>query len=150
MGEKQISIPPRPKNFTGTFSGFGKRLPFSSAKRPPSSASKVLSVAWGWSPAHSRANDYFLSMNRNRTQWVLWARYFESEELGRYVYLVYAHGPRKGVSALVAAYYLLVDGWRGEMKGGGIDGPPHEVTAEGLVTRVLVTAIVNEVWQEKK
>jgi hypothetical protein len=147
MGEKRMSIPARPKGFVGTFSGLGRRLPFACAKRPPSSARKVVSVAWGWSPVHSRSDNYYLSMSRSRTHWVLWMRYFESEVAGKYEYLVYAHGPKTGVDALAAAYYLLVDGWRGEVKGGGID-PPHDMTAEGLITKEILAKIVEEVWPQ--
>lgn len=145
--EKTPPIPPRPAGFKGILTVYRSRPGIPCAKRPPSSARKVAAVGWAWGPAHSRADYYFLSLNRTRSHWVLWLRWFESELTNRYMYVVYARAKRlKRVDDRTAAYYLLMDAWKGEAEHKEIEEPPHEIFEEGLLTTPMLDAIAEEVW----
>lgn len=106
-------LPPRPEGFF-TKCRYGiSQIP--GADRPldkPASARFVCTLEWAWSPMHSRISAYHLSMNRQRSHWLLWVSLPDDDNWdgqGRWTHDLVAFGPKRGVPPGVAATWLLHD-----------------------------------------
>jgi hypothetical protein len=141
-----VQLPPRPHSFKGTCNFF---KPIAERDRPKGSPRKLEylgSVEWTWSPMHSRVDSYYL--NPRGRYWLLWIRSREDEDWSRkWIWMLYAYGPRKGVDAKTAATYLLLDAWNAEKKINELD---HWflIDEEAFLSVAEIAEISRKVWPE--
>jgi hypothetical protein len=104
----------------------------------------VASVAWSWSPAHSRDDVYHLSTNKHRTHWILWISVY-NDVVPPYGWMraPYAYGPKPGVSPEIAAFYLVLEAWKHEQDA---TAPFRQIDAEGLLSADDLYLLADLVW----
>lgn len=111
--------------------------------RRPRSARFVGSVSWSWSPAHSRSDGLFLSLDSHRKHWLLWLEWTDDgdSELGVRAYV------RCGDTSEIEAAGLLVECWyqREESEYADTGGPWEEVQS-GLLSDDDFQAIGERIW----
>jgi hypothetical protein len=113
-------------------------------RRRPHSARHVVTLAWSWSPMHSRVDKFFLSLDSARKYWLLW---YEARDEGYSVSRVCAFMLRKRYSdakdaaaALLECYYL---GEEEEFESPGNFG---EVWQAGVLSNEELDAMARHIW----
>jgi hypothetical protein len=103
----------------------------------------VAVVGWSWSPAHSRFDYLYLSLDRSRHWWLLWLEWHDEEKESR----VFAYMPRQDTGESDAARRLVICAYTGErMEYDGPEDPFQEVVATGLLTAADLKAVARTVW----
>jgi hypothetical protein len=143
-----LRLPAKPESFECAYAGADWRPTIHCPTRLPRRARHVATVAWLWSPAHSREDVYHLSMNKHRTHWILWHGYFnEFVRPFGWIHAPYAFGPKPGVLPAVAAFYLLWAGWKGETAANDTPGGPFDsVTDEGVLSAEELHLLAELAW----
>ncbi len=138
-------LPPRPSNFQGDFVFWGDVPEALARASHPRKATFLFTAEWAWSPMHNRIHAYYF--NPRRSWWLLWARYFDDNEIPwRWRWFLYGVARRlPGVDDRTAALHLLVDSWRGE---DGLDRP-HWLDETGAFSVADVNAVSRVVWPEE-
>lgn len=116
------------------------------AEKAPSSAKHVVTIAWSWSPMHSRTSKYRLATDRKRQTWSLYE--ISPDPLGckENVCARVATGtPYRGVTAARAAYLLLQAVWLSEVELWDFDPVGFEVIEPGLLIEHDIGAIVYDI-----
>ncbi len=145
-------LPPRPPSFHGLVDYIN---PMPADQKPKGSLRNTEylgSVTWSWGSTNSRRDSYYL--NPRRQYWLLWIR--DEDDFGKLEWILYAYGPKKGVTAKEAAVYLLMDAWNAERQ--------HEADLDldryhwfyprrdkpGLLSEEDFSAIAQTVWPDVK
>ncbi len=152
-----VDLPPRPKSFK---SRCGKELyslssirelPLENRPRQmPRSAQFVGTIEWAWSPMHSRIDAYYLSTNRKRSHWFLWASCLDDSDDYRWKWetTLFAYGTKKGIDKKTAIIHLLIDAWNYEREFMELDAF-HIINAVGVLSIGEFWAIDRAVWPEE-
>lgn len=141
-----VQLPPRPPSFQG-YCDFVDPMPDDvRPKGSPRNIQYLGSVEWAWGPMNSRLDSYYL--NPRRSQWLLWVRYRDENDWKlRWAWILYAYGPRRGVTAKDAAIYLLMDAWSAEAQKSQLDHYGW-INQPGLLSVEEISAIARAVWSE--
>jgi hypothetical protein len=115
----------------------GEDLP----KRPSPSRIQLCRVAWSWSPAHSREEEY--SLHAGRKDWFLYLSYYNDFE-GKVDHCVVARMPKAAADAESAAKKMLTEFWRLD-ENESEPGRFHELDAFRL-SKDDLEAIADQVW----
>lgn len=137
-------LPPRPDGFEGDCVFYGGVPEELARASHPRKADFLFSAEWAWSPMHNRIHAYYF--NPRRRWWLLWARYFDDNELPwRWRWFLYGVARRlPGVDDRTAAIHLMIDAWRNE---DGLDRY-HWIDETGAFSVGDVAAIEEAVWPE--
>lgn len=85
-------------------------------RKIPRGADSIAQVEWSWSPMHNRIDAYHISMDSNRSRWVLWHSCFDdSGYRWRWELVSALSTPRKGVKRRQAAIAMMEHFWREEI-----------------------------------
>jgi hypothetical protein len=112
------------------------------AETPPRSARHVVSVAWSWSPMHSRASQYRLATDRARKTWNLYELTYDPDARQRLSSRVATGTPYFGISPEHAALELLRTAWQSEMEQWDFNPNGVEVEEDGLLTQEDIAELV--------
>lgn len=108
-------------------------------------ACRICSLAWSWTPAHSRAEDYWL--HYGKSEWFVWLSYFNEFENKTDRYVI-ARMPKENIEPEIAISHLLTAFWTFDEKQTE-PGRPHEWNAIGIPNDLLV-GIIDSVWRTSK
>jgi len=136
-----IDLPARPQPFDSVV-GYGQFPKGSVAKKAPQNMTYLGQVEWAWSPAHNRLDAYFL--NRGRTHWSLWSRYWD-DNWSNWADIAVGVVPLAGIMQREAAIYLLLELWRHEATENGLD-EFHWINEVEFLSVPDFSAIAREVW----
>ncbi len=112
----------------------------------PEDAEHIATVEWSWSPGHSRQDSYHLSMNDDKSNWVLWVGYYDYDDTNTWQHSPYAYGPKTDVSVKEAVRELLQQGWSGEAEQDKDLDQFHQVCSEGILCSADLGEIAKNVW----
>jgi len=112
----------------------------------PRRAAPIAQVEWAWSPMHNRIDYYHISMDSNRSRWVLWHSCFDdSGYRWRWELMSAISTARAGVSKRTAAIALLYHFWRKETENMDLDHY-RWINYAGLLTVGEISEIARSVW----
>jgi hypothetical protein len=115
----------------------------------PRRADPIAQVEWAWSPMHNRIDAYHISMDSNRSRWVLWHSYFDdSGYRWRWELVSAVSTPRAGVSKKRAAIALLQHFWRKETEVMELDHY-HWINDADLLSVGELAEIARSVWEPR-
>lgn len=101
----------------------------------------MATLEWGWT-----INAFYLSTNRRRSHWILWTSYLDDNWCPfRWVRVVLAHAPRRGVPLETAAVHLLLAGIRAAPE---LIYAPFRIEVEGLLTVPDLVAMKRLLWPD--
>ena len=104
----------------------------------------IAQAEWAWSPMHNRIDAYWLHPGRAR--WYFWFAYFDDNDApSRWVNLLVASCPRRGISAELAAFSLMAAFWSMAAQDDNLD-PYHWLNQTGVLDVGQIEAIRREVW----
>jgi hypothetical protein len=112
--------------------------------RMPSSAKRVASLCWSWSPANDRLDTYDITSNSGRTQWILWLRFLKPNAY-KPLYLPRGYCQRTGLSDKDAAMLLLFMVLRSKQDAGEDPGLWGQVTP-GLLSAGELSVLATMLW----
>ena len=101
--------------------------------RPPRSAKLVAYIDFGSGPGGGDYRTYFISTDKNRSEWYLWAM-VSDDDTGKRTYGMMAWGnPYRGYPSKYAAEQLLTKLLQDERNIGWLDSPRWKVMEPGLL-----------------
>ena len=141
-----FELPPRPPGFQGVCE-FEHKL--DDSHRPesmPRSARFLATLEWAYDP--DRLMAFYISANRARSHWLLWAKWLDENDWPfRWIDVLYGYAPKKGIPESVAAMYLLLDAMRYEAEDCSVRRFDL-IGAEGMLTVPELLAVSRAVWPE--
>ena len=138
-----VSLPDRPSGFSSYIS-YGYLPEGTVSINPPRNAIYLCQVEWAWSPAHNRLDCYYL--NRGRTHWSLWSRYFDDNDYPwKWVWGPIGCVPFADWDERTVAIHLLIDFWRFDAKEGDVD-QFHWINEDAYLSVEELAAMAREVW----
>ena len=115
----------------------------------PRRADSIAQVEWAWSSMHNRIDSYHISMDSNRSRWVLWHSYFDdSGYRWRWELVSAVSTPRAGISKKLAAAALLQHYWRQEFEDMELDHY-HWINDADLLSVGELAEIARSVWEPR-
>jgi hypothetical protein len=138
-------VPARPEGWVATL---GEPQDAAVPAAMPRSSRLVGQVEWAWSPMHSRLDAYYLSMDRARTRWLLWCRYYDDNWSRWEAGSIIAHGPRARLPPKAAAQLLLAAFWTAECRNG--TDRFHWVNEDELLSAGEMKEIADVAWQDSR
>jgi len=143
-----MELPARPEAFK-VYYEYEDEMPIE--LRPnemPRSATYIGTAEWAWSPMNNRLDGYFISTNRQRSYWILWAMMLNDEGfIPKWEGQILTYGPKRGADKKTAALYLIKDLWCYEKNEYSLDHF-HILDNVGLLTVAEFMAIGRAVWPE--
>lgn len=111
----------------------------------PKTAKYIAQVEWAWGPSNTRVDAYYLSTNLKRTNWCLWFKGYDDDWGNWTKPEILSWSPKNGITAKIAAIYLLLDYWQGEASESGVDHY-HWINNTALLSVDELKAISCLVW----
>ena len=138
-----VGLPERPKPFN-CLAGYGVVPKDVLPEGDPPSPTYLAQVEWAWTPSHNRLDAYYL--DKRRSHWVLWSRYwnFDQSDLN---WMPVACVGRKGVNQRQAAVHLLIEFWKFDAEENKLD-EYHWINEDGYLSVADLEAIARYVWDE--
>ena len=138
-----VSLPARPAEFS-SYINYGDMPEKTVSQNPPRNAIYLCQVEWAWSPAHNRLDSYYL--NKGRTHWSLWSRYFDDNDYPwKWVWVPVGCVSLASADERTAAIHLLIDFWRFDAKEGDVD-EFHWINEADYLSIAELAAIARGVW----
>jgi hypothetical protein len=138
-----VLLPARPAEFS-SYINYGDMPEKTVSKNPPRNAIYLCQVEWAWAPAHNRLDSYYL--NKGRTHWALWSRYFvDNDYPWKWVWVPVGCVSLASADERTAAIHLLIDFWRFDAKEGDVD-EFHWINEADYLSIAELAAIAREVW----
>ena len=138
-----VELPEQPVPFECA-AGYGCKTPKKAFPvEGPKSPKYLCQTEWAWDPMHCRIEGYYLQ--RERSHWVLWSRYWSDNE-GDWGWIIVAWVAKKGVSEREAAVHLLLEFWKGEAEESSLDHF-HWINEDAYLSVAELAAIGRAIWE---